>query len=137
MNTKTFTLPSLPPSINALYLIDRTGRRRHASGKARVVYMADGPRKWKSDMQMLIPRFEIAEDSLLSIGYVAFYPLFHHNGRRRKVDPSNLMKLLHDTICTRIGVDDSRVIKGSFEARDSQEEKLEVTLWEICSISHD
>lgn len=136
MNTKHFTLPSLPPSINALYLIDTTGRRRYASGKPRVVYMSDEARKWKSDMQYLIPRFEIAEDSVMSICYVAYYPFLHRNGKHRRVDVHNLTKLLFDTVCARIGVDDSRVIKGSFEARNSQEEKLEVTLWELCSIQY-
>lgn len=83
-------------------------------------------------MQFLIPRFDIAPTSLLRIDYVAFYPWFHHNKRRRRIDASNLMKLLHDTICMRIGVDDSRVSEGSFASVDSESEKLEVTLREIC-----
>ena len=41
-----FSLPSLPASINALYLIDTSGRRRFASGKPRVVYMSEAGRKW-------------------------------------------------------------------------------------------
>lgn len=82
-------------------------------------------------MQFLIPRFEIAETSLLRIEYTAHYPWFHHNKRRRRVDASNLMKLLHDTICMRIGVDDSRVSEGSFASVDAVDEKLEVILCEI------
>lgn len=82
-------------------------------------------------MQFLIPRFEIATTSLLRIEYTAHYPWRHRNGKRRKVDVSNLMKLLHDTICARIGVDDSRVSEGSFASVDSVSEKLEVTLREI------
>lgn len=82
-------------------------------------------------MQLLIPRFEIAAGSLLRIDYVAFYPWHHRNGNRRRVDVSNLMKLLHDTICARIGTDDSRVSEGSFASVDAVEERLEITLTEL------
>lgn len=126
-----FTLPSLPASINALYLIDTSGRRRFQSGKPRVVYMGEAGRKWKSDMQLLTPRFDIPDTSLLRIDYTAYYPWHHRNGKRRRVDVHNLMKLLFDTICMRIGVDDSRVSCGSFASVDSQEEKIEVVLTEI------
>lgn len=82
-------------------------------------------------MQYLIPRFEISPTSLLRIEYTAYYPQWHRNGKRRRVDASNLMKLLHDTICMKIGVDDSRVSEGSFASVDSVDEKLEVTLREL------
>lgn len=122
-----FVLPSLPPSANRLHNIDHRRRR---------VFLTDESRKWKSDMQFLVPRFEIAGTSLLRIDYTAHYPWHHHNGRRRRVDVSNLMKLLHDTICERIGVDDSRVSEGSFASVDAAEERLEITLREIlCSPS--
>jgi Holliday junction resolvase RusA-like endonuclease len=118
----SFTLPSLPPSANQLHSIDHQRRR---------VWLADAPRKWKSDMQYLIPRFEIGPSSLLRIEYTAYYSWHHRNGKRRRVDASNLMKLLHDTICMRIGIDDTRVSEGSFASVDSASEKLEVTLREI------
>lgn len=95
------------------------------------MFLADAPRKWKSDMQYLIPRFEISPTSLLRIDYIAHYPWHHRNGKRRRVDASNLMKLLHDTICMRIGVDDSRVSEGSFASVDAESEKLEITLREL------
>jgi Holliday junction resolvase RusA-like endonuclease len=117
-----FTLPSLPTSCNRLYDINHVQRR---------VRLSDSGRKWKSDMQFLIPRFEIAATSLLRIEYVAHYPWFHRNGKRRRVDCSNLIKLLHDTICMRIGIDDSRVSEGSFASVDSPEEKLEIVLKEL------
>jgi Holliday junction resolvase RusA-like endonuclease len=119
-----FTLPSLPTSCNRLYDINHVQRR---------VRLSDSGRKWKSDMQYLIPRFEIAPTSLLRIEYVAHYPWHHRNGKRRRVDASNLMKLLHDTICMRIGIDDSRVSEGSFASVDAPEEKLEITLREIIT----
>lgn len=120
--TIRFTLPSLPTSCNRLYAINHVRRE---------VRLSDEGRKWRSDMQYLIPRFDIAPTSLLRIEYVAYYPWHHCNGKRRRVDASNLMKLLHDTICMRIGVDDSRVSEGSFASVDSESEKLEVTLREL------
>lgn len=131
MLTKTFTLPSLPPSINRLYMIDRSGRRRYQSGKPQVVFMAEDARKWRSDMQYIIPRFEIPETSLLRIDYVAYYPHWQHNNKRRRVDVHNLIKLLFDTVCARIGVDDSRVSEGSFKSVDSEEEKIVIVLTEL------
>lgn len=82
-------------------------------------------------MQYLIPRFDLPPASLLRIEYIAHYPWFHRNGKRRRVDASNLMKLLHDTICMRIGIDDSRVSEGSFASVDAVEEKIEVVLREL------
>lgn len=120
-----FQLPSLPPSHNRLYLIDF--RRRQ-------VYLSEAARRWKSDMQFLIPRFEIAGGSLLRIDYVTYYRWHHRNGNRRRVDCSNLMKLLHDTICLRIGVDDSRVVAGSFAAIDREEEAVDVVLTEVVNV---
>lgn len=125
MLTKTFALPVLPPSINRLHIVDHYRRK---------VYLNDESRKWKSDMQALIPRFEIPAESLLAIDYVAYYPWHHRNGRRRRVDCSNLMKLLHDTVCERIRIDDSRVVRGSFGAVDSPVESIVVTLTEIAQV---
>lgn len=117
-----FLLPTLPPSCNRLIQIDYVRRR---------VYLAEEPRRWKSDMQALVPRFEIPESSLLQIDYTAYYPWLHANGKRRRLDVSNFMKLLHDTVCGRIGVDDSRVVSGSFAAVDDVNSRVEVVLTEV------
>jgi Holliday junction resolvase RusA-like endonuclease len=122
MLTKTFTLPSLPVSSNRLHNIDHRRRR---------VFVSDEARQWANRIWPLIPRFDIPETSLLRIDYVASYQWFHANGKRRRKDPSNLMKLLHDTVCARIGVDDSRVVAGSFAAVDAVEESIQITLTEI------
>jgi Holliday junction resolvase RusA-like endonuclease len=129
-NQKTFELPTLPPSVNNIYRIDRSGHRRNRYGGAQVVYLSPEARLWKNQMQLLVPLFPIAEDSTLGIDYVAHYPLFHRNGKRRRVDCHNLMKLLFDTICAKIAVDDSRVVMGSFAACDDVNEKVVITLTE-------
>lgn len=120
--TISFVLPSLPISANRAHNIDFRRRR---------VYLSDAARRWKSDMQLLIPRFKIADTSMLQVDYVAYYPFFHANGRMRKVDTSNLQELLHNTIALRIGIDDSFIKKGSFDSRDSEDAKVRVTLTEI------
>jgi Holliday junction resolvase RusA-like endonuclease len=119
-----FTLPSLPTSHNRLHRINHIQRR---------VSLSDEARRWRSQMMLLVPRFEIPESSLLRVDYVAYYKTQTANGKRRRIDCSNFMKLLLDTICARIGVDDSRVSEGSFASVDAVEERVEVTLTEILS----
>ena len=116
------TLPSLPPSHNRLYVVNHIQRK---------VYLSDDARRWKSKMMLLVPRFDIADSSLLRIDYVAYYAWLHHNGKRRKLDASNFMKLLHDTVCAKLGVDDSRVSEGSFASVDSVGEKVDIVMTEI------
>ena len=115
----TFTLPSLPVSINAAYQVDHRRRR---------VYLSDKARRWKNDSSFLVPRFEVPEEAFLRIDFVAHYPWRHRNGKLRRFDVSNLIKLLHDMLCERWGVDDCIVKSGSFQSVDDVQEKVTVTV---------
>jgi Holliday junction resolvase RusA-like endonuclease len=85
-------------------------------------------------MKLMIPRFPIAETSLLRVDYVAYYQINDSKGKRRRKDCANLMKLLLDVVCARIGIDDSRVSCGSFDSKNGPE-KIVVTLTEIGEVS--
>lgn len=120
-----FTLPSLPISANRSHVIDFRRRR---------VILSDDARKWKSDMMLLMPRFSISEGSFLHVDFVAHYRFYHRNGKLRRVDTSNLQELLHNTIAARIGIDDCYIKSASFTSVDNQDEKIEVTISEICAV---
>lgn len=122
MNQITFTIPSLPPSINALYDIDYRRRR---------VELKPAARQWKSSSKEYVLRFTIAEDSMLAIDFVFHYSYYNGRGNLRIFDSANLTKLAIDCICEKLGVNDCRVKSGSWSSVDSEKEFVEVTLREI------
>lgn len=120
-----FTIPTLPPSANALH--DIIYRERRVVLKPSVI-------KWKSDAKLFIPRITIAADSLVEIQTTFYYRHYYANGSLRRFDTQNLLKCLIDTIANKIGFDDSRVKTGSWVSIDSRDEKVVVRLRE-CQLN--
>lgn len=118
----TFTLPSLPVSINALYDIDYRRRR---------VDLKPTARQWKSANKEYVTRFEIAPTSFLRIDFIFHYPYYTAKNTLRIFDSANLTKLAIDCICERLGVNDARVKSGSWDSVDDPNGKVIVTLTEI------
>lgn len=125
VNEVHFTLPSLPLSHNSLYQIIFSQRR---------VELKDECRRWKSEMKQYVPRFVISEGSSIEITAAFYYPFHYKNGRPRRFDSANLLKLLIDTIAEKCGFDDSLIRCGNWRSIDSQGEQVEVTLREIASL---
>lgn len=117
-----FVLPSLPMSINSLYQIIYSQRR---------VELKPECRTWKTKAKEYVPRFAIDDDSTLRLDVEFAYPWHHKNGKLRKFDSQNLLKLLIDAVSEKIGIDDSRIKGGSWQSRDSETESVTVTLTEI------
>ena len=84
-----------------------------------------------------MPRFVVAPDSLVRVDLSFHYPFCYKNGRFKKVDTANLLKLTYDAISEKIGVDDSRFKSGGFESFDSEKQWVEVTLTEVTSAKTD
>jgi hypothetical protein len=82
-------------------------------------------------MQPFIPKFTIAETSILRVDRKYFVSWFYGNGRWRKLDVVNLDALLFNLVTRKIGVDDSRVKQGYMDSCNSSENKVEVVLTEI------
>lgn len=120
--TISFTLPSLPPSVNALYTIDYRRRR---------VDLTSESRRWKSSSKEYVLRFPIAPDSLLQIDFIFHYRFYTAKNTLRIFDSANLTKLAIDCICEKLEVNDCRVKSGSWASVDSEKEFVEVTLTEI------
>lgn len=119
-----FTIPSLPPSVNALYQIIYAQRRVELKPEAR---------RWKSESKKYIVGFRPREGSLVAVDATFHYRFLTANGNQRVFDAANLLKLLIDTIAEKCGFNDCVVRHGSWSSVDSPNERVEVVLREVVS----
>jgi len=117
----SFVIPCLPPSVNALHNIIYSQRK---------VVLKPEILKWRSDIACFVPRMRLADTSLLTVDLVFHYPYLYQNGKLRRFDTHNMVKVLLDVIAWKVGVDDSRMKHGSWASVNSTEEKVEVNLRE-------
>ena len=105
-NHMNFFIPSLPPSMNAIYQI---------IFQARIVQLKPEVRAWKTEVKKDIPLWRpvLGEgtDGTLWIKMVFVGDWYTKKGKVRKVDLSNLEKVVVDAICEKVGIDDSFVWK--------------------------
>jgi hypothetical protein len=95
-----FSLPSFPPSINRLYVINHVQRR---------VFLSDEALLWKTHMTPNIKPCRLGYDYYkLTLLYQSPRWLLKDGGLR-KMDASNLDKLVIDTLCAKWQFDDSRL----------------------------
>ena len=131
MNTETvenkisFTLPSLPASLNELYELNR-----HDSGLPRKRLRAEWS-LWVTKMIPHVPAFTIQPNSVLRIDRCYYLPWFYKNGNWRKLDVVNLDALLFNLVTRKFGIDDLFVKQGYLDSHDSQEHKVEVVVTEV------
>jgi Holliday junction resolvase RusA-like endonuclease len=117
-----FVIPVLPPSVNSLHQIIYSQRR---------VELKPEVRKWRSDAVVFIPRLELEPNSMLDIAATFHYPHYHANGKLRRFDTHNLVKVLLDLIAWKGNFDDCRVKSGTWASVDSRDEQVEVRLREV------
>jgi len=115
----TFSLGKLPESQNSLYNIIWWQRR---------VELKPACRAFKSHAKEKVPHWEVPENALLCVDVVLFYPFHCKNGKLKRRDSANMLKLLYDAIAEGLGVDDSRFKAGSFRSVDSEKQWTEVTI---------
>ena len=95
-----FSLPSLPPSMNSLYQIIYSQRR---------IEMKPEVRLWKSRAKGFIPTWRIEEGEELDLEFRMEGNWLYKNGKPKRMDVQNLLKVVIDALCEKWGVDDSRV----------------------------
>lgn len=117
-----FTIPSLPPSVNALYQIIYSQRR---------VELKPECRRWKSDAKGYVTRVQLREGLLVSVDATFYYRLNYANGKPRVFDAANLLKILIDCIAEKCGFNDCLVRHGSWTSIDDVNERVEVNLMEV------
>lgn len=114
-----FTIPSLPPSVNALYQIIYSQRRVELKPEAR---------RWKSSSKEHVPRFAPRSGELVAVDATFYYRFYYANGNPRVFDAANLLKILIDCIAEKCGFNDCLVRHGSWTSVNSIGEKVEVVL---------
>ena len=118
-----FTIPCLPPSQNALHDIIYSQRR---------VVLKPTVLKWCSDAKLFVPRIQLQSSSLVEVNATFYFSLYYANGKVRKQDSANLLKILLDVIANKVGFDDSRIRRGSWDSVDDKNERVEVVLSEYA-----
>lgn len=119
-----FTIPCLPPSVNSLHQIIYSQRK---------VVLKPEILKWRSDIALFIPRIQLQASSLVAVELTFHYRHLYQNGRLRRFDTHNLVKVLLDVISWKANFDDSRVKEGRWLSVDSADEKVEVVMRELCA----
>ena len=95
-----FSMHSLHPSINSLYQIIYSQRR---------IEMKPEVRLWKSRAKGFIPTWRIEEGEELDLEFRMEGNWLYKNGKPKRMDVQNLLKVVIDALCEKWGVDDSRV----------------------------
>lgn len=117
----SFTIPVLPPSVNALHNIIYSQRK---------VVLKPEILKWRSDMANFIPRINHSAGSFFRVDCKFFYNHYFQNGNLRRFDTHNMVKVLLDVIAWKAGFDDSRVKEGSWQSVNDRNERVEVIIRE-------
>ncbi len=129
MNTVSFTLPSLPGSVNRIYIPGYSIYSQKPEWS-----IAPDWRHWQTRMAPYIPRFEITAGSLVRCETLFYYDFYYKTQRTRLriVDTQNMLKLLLDTVAKKCGWNDSLIKSGSWDSEHTEAGgKVEVTLREI------
>lgn len=119
----SFSIPSLPPSVNAIYQIIFHQRR---------VEMKPDVRLWKTQAKEYVPRIEAKDETeFFMIDAVFCYPFFYKNGKVKKLDTQNLLKVMIDAIAEKVGFNDTLVKFGSWQSYHDEDERVYVTVKQI------
>lgn len=126
-NTVSFTLLSLPGSINTIYEYGYTIFSARPMRRLKPEWSL-----WKTRAAPFVPMFKAATNSIIRVDRCYYYPWFtSRNKKWRHVDTANMDKMLMDLIADRIGINDLYFKCGWMDSRDSPENKVVVTLTEI------
>lgn len=119
--SKKFVIPFLPPSMNSIYNV-LFGLRR--------IELKPEVRLFKTKAKVYIPLLSPnSESHLFKLDMVFYYDFFFKNGKLRKVDSQNLMKVLIDAVAEKNGIGDEYFKFGSYESyHDAGSNKVECTL---------
>lgn len=123
---KRCVIPSLPPSVNAIYQIIFAQRR---------VEMKPEVRAWKTKAKEYVPRLNpMAESYLVTLDVTFTYNWFFKNGKLKKFDSQNLLKVLIDAVAEKAGFNDEIVKMGSWNSIHSEEkEQVEVVIRQVTN----
>jgi Holliday junction resolvase RusA-like endonuclease len=124
VESKSFIIPNLPPSVNSIYQIIFHQRR---------VEMKPDVRRWKTEAKEYIQRLTpLGESYLFNVRADFYYNFFYKNGKVKKFDTQNMMKVLCDAVAEKCGFDDSLIKFGSWSSlHEVENEHVEVSLEQV------
>jgi Holliday junction resolvase RusA-like endonuclease len=125
MNEMKFLIPSLPGSMNSLYNVIFSMKRIEMKPEARL---------WKTQAKGYIPPWKpTKENPFMGIDCKFMFNVYFKNGKVRKIDTQNMMKLVIDAVSEKIGVDDAYFKAGSWSTEhNTDKESVEVKIYEFC-----
>ena len=116
----TAWLPLKPPSMNSVYQILYHLRR---------VEMKPEVRQFKTQVKLYLPPPpNIPADLLLAISLTYHDVWMTKEGKVRKLDLSNLEKVLLDAVCEHVGVDDSHIFKKESLKQEGEKVGISITI---------
>lgn len=118
-----FLIPKWPPSVNSLYNVIFSQRRVELKPEVRL---------WKTQAKELIPAWKELRnsDKLLRVELDFYGSWWHANGRLKKTDVQNMVKVTLDALAEKNGFDDSQVFECTERKRASLKEYIEGTVRE-------
>lgn len=117
--SKRWKVPILPPSMNRLYAINF---------RTRSVYMTPEARTFKTQFKMFITPFTVSSNDKLTMSLDVYTDWFFKNGKQKRADIQNLIKVVLDAVSERLGFDDSQVWSFTASKIQSTENCCFVTL---------
>jgi len=135
VNSITFWLPNLPPSVNEIYAPGRSLYSSKPEWQIKPEWLI-----WRTNNAPYIPRFTIATGSFIRADLVFHYDYYYprQRSRLRIVDAQNMIKFTVDTIARKLGFNDLLVKQGSWDSRHSETGgTVKVTLTEIINEDND
>jgi Holliday junction resolvase RusA-like endonuclease len=124
-------IPGVPPSLNDTHKYGSRGGRVFK-------YPSKGMKAWRDLVEWTVKTKRIAKSEWYGMSVVFHLPLYHKNGKPKRLDVSNLVKYAEDEVCKRIEtvggmLDDSRIIEIFARKEHCEKERTEVLLY-CCSV---
>ena len=115
LERRNFRIPSLPPSMNAIYQI---------IFHLKQVQMKPEVRAWKTQAKQMVPQMMAHADSyVFRLDAHFHYNWLFKNGAFRKFDTANMLKVLVDAVAEKVGIKDEYIKFGSWDSTHSEDKE--------------
>lgn len=118
----TFSIPLLPPSMNSLYNVLFSLRK---------VELKPDVRLFKTKAKEYVPQFQVNSGDKVKLSMIVHCNCFYKNTNLKRFDVSNMVKVIQDLVCEKLGFDDAQVWETFARKVDSKEEEKAVVTLEI------
>jgi len=117
-----FTIPMIPPSVNALYNVIFSLKKVELKPEVRL---------WKSQAKQFVPTWKPKGESKSGWLYFkadVYTQVYFKNGKVRKLDLQNLEKCLIDTVCEKLGIGDEFIFEKYARKLDCDKDRIDIEI---------